>query len=85
MSTSQQSLTFEASKVTKRQNRKRDLLLAMLKTGRKWSKGEIWTELGIWNSGDQVMKLRRDGHDIKTEMITKDDVTYAVYFLEIAA
>ncbi len=79
----QPQLNFEPpdNLFVRRQHRKRDLLLACLQTGRKWSKGEIWTELGIWNSGDQIMKLRREGHDIKTEMVTKDDVTYAVYFI----
>jgi hypothetical protein len=45
------------------------------------SKQEILREYGIWNSGDQVMKLRREGMNIKTEMVTHGENTYAEYFL----
>lgn len=61
---------------------KQDALLKLLQTGRRLSKQEILRELGIWNSGDQIMKLRRAGNDIKTKMVTEGDNTYGVYYLE---
>lgn len=62
-------------------SRKQDELLKLLQTGRKLSKQEILREIGAWNSGDLVMKLRRAGNNIKTEMVTKDENIYAVYYL----
>jgi hypothetical protein len=61
---------------------KRDLLREALLAGRKMSKQDILREFSIWNSGDQIMKLRREGLKIQTEMVTRGDNTYAIYFIE---
>lgn len=31
---------------------------------------DFWRKLGIYRASDVVYKLRRDGHDVKTELIT---------------
>ena len=78
----QATLEFETPPKRTKRERKRDLLLKVLQTGRRMSKGEIWRELGIWNSGHEIMCLRREGHsEITTEMVTRNDNTFAEYFI----
>jgi hypothetical protein len=48
------------------------------------TKAQIFSQTGYWNVGDAVMKLRRKGHTILTEMKKGDNrrgepVRYAVY------
>lgn len=62
---------------------KREKLLALLLTGKRLSKQEILREVGAWNSGDLVLKLRRAGYDVKTEMVTQGDNTFARYFMDL--
>ena len=63
---------------------KRERLLALLQTGRRLSKIDILCEVGIWNSGDVIMKLRRGGHpEIVTEMVTEGDETFARYYIPL--
>lgn len=61
---------------------KREMLRDAMLAGRRMSKQDILHEFGIWNSGDQIMKLRRSGLSIKTEMVTRGENTFAEYFLE---
>jgi hypothetical protein len=52
-------------------------------SGRKMSKLDILREFGLFNSGNIVYLLRKEEHlNIKTEMVTRGDNTFAVYSLD---
>lgn len=56
-------------------------VLALLQTGRKLSKKEIWQATGAWNVGDQCMKIKRAGYPVQCEMVKEGDNTFGRYFL----
>jgi len=63
-----------------------DRLLEYLQTGRKLMRLKAWDELGILEAPARISELRRQGHLIKTKMITVqnrfgDDVRIAEWSL----
>ena len=60
----------------------RDEILLALMRGERLTKLAMLSRFRCWNSGNIIFLLRRDGYDIKTDMITKGDKTFAEYSLE---
>jgi DNA polymerase III sliding clamp (beta) subunit (PCNA family) len=84
----QPTLDFSvAPKRESRGKRKRDLLLAVLKTGRKWSKGEIWTELvlSITTTNGYILahaEIRFEGKDFSVLLPKKTVSVCREFFSE---
>ena len=47
----------------------KERLLDYLKSKRKINPLQAWRELGIYRLSDTVLRLRKDGYDIKTETV----------------
>jgi hypothetical protein len=61
----------------------RDKILSALLSGDRLSKLDMLTRFGVWNSGNVIFQLRREGYEnIKTDMVTRRGKTFAEYFLE---
>ena len=60
----------------------RDKILGALLNKERLSKLEMLRRFGCWNSGNIILLLRKDGYEIETEMVTKNDKTFAEYFLK---
>ena len=57
-------------------------ILEYLKTGKPITKLEALNMFGVWNSGDCIFDLRREGYLIETTMITNGKKRYASYKLK---
>ncbi len=62
----------------------RDEILLALMNGERLTKIAMLSRFRCWNSGNVILLLRRDGYDIKTDMVTKGEKTFAEYSLEVA-
>ena len=61
---------------------KQDELLRLLKTGKPFTKKEIYHRLSLWNSGSAINRLRNRGFNIVTTMMERSDgQAYASYKL----
>lgn len=43
---------------------------------------EAWTQYGVYRLSEMIRRIRKDGHDIKTDMIKGDGHTFAKYSLQ---
>lgn len=53
------------------QTSKKQKLLNHLQKRGSITKLEALSMFGLWNVGGRILELRRDGHDIKTEMVER--------------
>lgn len=62
---------------------KKEKLLQYLKTHRRGITGhDALFKLGLYRLSGEINQLRSEGHDIKTEMMTREDGTrYARYYI----
>jgi len=63
-----------------RQTQKKQIL-DYLKTGKSITKLEALKMFSIWNSGDAIFNLRKEGYNIETTMITNGKKRFASYKL----
>ena len=56
-------------------------ILDYLKTGKSITKLEALKMFSIWNSGDAIFNLRKEGYNIETTMITNGKKRFASYKL----
>lgn len=64
------------------QKAKRQKFLAALLAGDRLSKQDILKRFRLWNGGGAVCEFRKEGWDIKTEMVERRGERYAIYFME---
>lgn len=64
-----------------------ELILADLKRGRKISPIDALEDYGCFRLGARIWELKRDGHPIKTELVSdpKSGKHYARYSMTVAA
>ena len=58
-----------------------DQILKHLKSGNTITAINALNKFGCFRLAARINDLRNDGHDIKTEMMTSNGKTFAVYYL----
>lgn len=64
------------------QRSQNEMVLSHLKSGKKLSPLEALERYGIFRLGGRVYDLKKQGHEIVTEMVTKNGKRFAEYRLE---
>ena len=60
----------------------KDKILSAFKQGDKLSKIDILNRFKCLNAGDNIFKIRQDGHDVRKQWaVSKAGKRYAVYYL----
>ena len=59
-------------------------ILSALKKGQRLSKQQMLKRFGCWNSGNIILLLRKDGHQINTDMVKRNGKRFAIYWMDVS-
>lgn len=57
-------------------------ILSYLQQGKKLNPLQAWKKFGVYRLSARILDLRKQGHQINTENVTKQGKTFAEYSLE---